>query len=129
MGNERFRFSPKQRRVLTWWRENRWQAIICDGAIRSGKTFCMGLSFFLWAQHEFSGRQFALCGKTVGALRRNLLTDLVPCPGNKFIQQLFAVILIRYICLKCLHFRAELAALFRGLLCALFVERIVDSDV
>ena len=79
MGNERFRFSPKQRRVLTWWRENRWQAIICDGAIRSGKTFCMGLSFFLWAQHEFSGRQFALCGKTVGALRRNLLTDLVPC--------------------------------------------------
>ena len=80
MGNERFRFSPKQRRVLTWWRENRWQAIICDGAVRSGKTFCMGLSFFLWAHAlTSSGRQFALCGKTVGALRRNLLTDLVRC--------------------------------------------------
>ena len=39
----------------------------------------MGLSFFLWAQHDFNGRQFALCGKTVGALRRNLLTELVPC--------------------------------------------------
>ena len=78
MGNEAFRFSPKQRQVLTWWRRGRWQAIICDGAVRSGKTFCMGLSFFLWAQHDFSGRQFALCGKTVGALRRNLLTELLP---------------------------------------------------
>ena len=79
MGNETFRFSPKQRQVLTWWRTGRWQALICDGAVRSGKTFCMGLSFFLWAQHDFNGRQFALCGKTVGALRRNLLTELVPC--------------------------------------------------
>ena len=78
MGNEAFRFSPKQRQVLTWWRRGQWQAIICDGAVRSGKTFCMGLSFFLWAQHDFSGRQFALCGKTVGALRRNLLTELLP---------------------------------------------------
>ena len=50
MANERFQFSKKQRQVLTWWRQNRWQAIICDGAVRSGKTFCMGLSFFLWAQ-------------------------------------------------------------------------------
>ena len=78
MANERFRFSKKQRQVLTWWRQNRWQAIICDGAVRSGKTFCMGLSFFLWAQSCFHGRQLALCGKTAGALRRNLLTELVP---------------------------------------------------
>ena len=79
MENETLRFSPKQRQVLTWWQTGRWQALICDGAIRSDKTFCMGLSFFLWAQHDFNGRQFALCGKTVGALRRNLLTELVPC--------------------------------------------------
>ena len=79
MENETLRFSPKQRQVLTWWQTCRWQALICDGAVRSGKTFCMGLSFFLWAQHDFNGRQFALCGKTVGALRRNLLTELVPC--------------------------------------------------
>ena len=69
MRNDMIRFSRKQRQVLTWWRQNRWQAIICDGAVRSGKTFCMGLSFFLWAQSCFDGRQFALCGKTVGALR------------------------------------------------------------
>ena len=45
------RFSPKQRQVLTWWREGspHWEksAIICDGAVRSGKTLCLGLSFFL----------------------------------------------------------------------------------
>ena len=71
-------FSPKQLRVLTWWQRGEWEAIICDGAVRSGKTFAMGLSFFLWAQREFHGRQFGLCGKTIGSLRRNLLAELVP---------------------------------------------------
>ena len=72
-------FSPKQRKVLTWWcRRSGWEAIICDGAVRSGKTFSMGLSFFLWAQACFDGRQFGLCGKTIVSLRRNLLTELVP---------------------------------------------------
>ena len=41
------RFSPKQRQVLTWWREGspHWEksAIICDGAVRSGKTLCLSL--------------------------------------------------------------------------------------
>lgn len=70
--------SPKQRKVLTWWQNPDWEAIICDGAVRSGKTFAMGLSFFLWAEREFQGKQFGLCGKTIGSLRRNLLADLVP---------------------------------------------------
>lgn len=38
----------------------------------------MGLSFFLWAQTCFSQKQFALCGKTISSLRRNLLQDLIP---------------------------------------------------
>ena len=72
------RFSAKQTQVLTWWRSDRWDALICDGAVRSGKTFAMGLSFFLWAQAEFNGRQFGLCGKTIASLRRNLLAELIP---------------------------------------------------
>jgi len=36
------------------------------------------MSFFLWAMRSFDGRQFALCGKTIGALRRNLLQELLP---------------------------------------------------
>ena len=38
----------------------------------------MGVSFFLWAQARFDGKQFGLCGKTIVSLRRNLLTELVP---------------------------------------------------
>lgn len=76
--NKGMRISPKQMRVMTWWQREDWEAIICDGAVRSGKTFAMGLSFFLWAEHCFQGRQFGLCGKTIGSLRRNLLAELVP---------------------------------------------------
>ncbi len=74
--------SDKQRKVLTWWadgsRTRNRDAIICDGAVRSGKTFCLGLSFFTWAMEQFSGAQFALCGKTIESVRRNLLYALVP---------------------------------------------------
>lgn len=72
-------FSHKQLRVLTWWcRDNRHDAIIADGSVRSGKTLSMGLGFIFWAQKCFNLQQFALCGKTIGALRRNLLRDLLP---------------------------------------------------
>ena len=75
-------FSDKQRMVLTWWcGRSPWherEAIICDGAVRSGKTLCCGLSFVCWAMGRFSGRCFGLCGKTAGALRRNLLGELLP---------------------------------------------------
>lgn len=72
------RFSTKQARVLSWWYRDEWEVLICDGAVRSGKTFSMGVSFFLWAQSRFDGQQFGLCGKTIGSLRRNLLAELVP---------------------------------------------------
>jgi len=75
---EKMRFSPKQLKVMTWWQSDEWEAIICDGAIRSGKTFVMGLSFILWAMRFFDGRQFGMCGKTIGSLRRNLLAELIP---------------------------------------------------
>ena len=56
--------------MLSWWQREDWEAIICDGAVRSGKTFSMGVSFFLWAQARFDGKQFGLCGKTIVSLRR-----------------------------------------------------------
>lgn len=78
----RFRtFSPKQKQVLTWWcapQTRGREALICDGAVRSGKTLCMGLSFFCWAMRTYRGQSFGLCGKTVTALRRNLLNTLAP---------------------------------------------------
>ena len=79
-------FSPKQRKVLTWWRpgspEREKQAIICDGAVRSGKTLCTGLSFFCWAMSAFHRKNFALCGKTIVSVRRNLLEELLPLLEN-----------------------------------------------
>ena len=76
------RFSPKQRQVLSWWCPPAKTAgklgIICDGAVRSGKTFCLGLSFVAWSLAAFQGENFALCGRTIGAVRRNLLEELLP---------------------------------------------------
>ena len=79
----RFReFSAPQLTALTWWCDGSpyrgRDAIICDGAVRSGKTVCMGLGFFLWAMQAFDGQAFGLCGKTVVALRRNVVDVLLP---------------------------------------------------
>lgn len=75
-------FSPKQKRVLTWWipgnANDQWEAIVCDGAVRSGKTLAMGLSFFLWAMVSFDGQRFGVCGKTISSLRRNVLSEILP---------------------------------------------------
>lgn len=75
-------FSQKQRRVMTWWipgnRDAGMEAIVCDGAVRSGKTLAMGLGFFLWAQTCFSGQKFGVCGKTISSLRRNVLSEILP---------------------------------------------------
>ena len=74
------RWSEKQRQVLGWWRtpelRRRYDAIICDGAVRSGKTTCTGLSFLAWALCCQPGQDIALCGKTIRSLRRNLAGPL-----------------------------------------------------
>lgn len=75
-------FSPKQRTVLTWWtpgsKYRTRDAIICDGAVRSGKTLAMGLGFFLWAMSCFQRQRFGVCGKTIASLRRNVLSEILP---------------------------------------------------
>ena len=75
-------FSNKQMAVLTWWcgksSLSKMDAIICDGAVRSGKTVCMSISFVAWAFYAFEDTSFALCGKTIASLRRNVVTPLLP---------------------------------------------------
>lgn len=75
-------FSQQQLRVLNWWLPQSTasanDAVICDGAVRSGKTLCMSLSFAAWISHKFDGTAFALCGKTIGSLRRNILMPVMP---------------------------------------------------
>ena len=78
-----FRFTPfshKQKVVLEWWLPGSPYAdkdgIICDGSIRSGKTTVMSLSFIMWAMETFDGLNFAVCGKTIQSLRRNVIGQL-----------------------------------------------------
>ena len=75
-------FSNRQMQLLCWWCQDspyrKLDAIICDGAVRSGKTICMSLSFILWAFYRFENQSFALCGKTIMGLRRNVLTPILP---------------------------------------------------
>ena len=74
-------FSKKQLCALTWWCENSpykdCDAIICDGAVRSGKTLCMSISFILWSLSAYNGSDFAICGKTVRGVRRNVVSPLL----------------------------------------------------
>ena len=73
--------SKKQQLAISWWLNpmySRHDAIICDGAVRSGKTMSMSLGFAIWAMCSFSGESFAVCGKTVTSLRRNVITPLLP---------------------------------------------------
>ena len=73
-------FSRKQLQALLWWQpgsgHERCRIFLADGAIRSGKTISMVLSFLLWSISCFSGRDFILAGVTAGALKRNVLTPL-----------------------------------------------------
>ena len=68
-------------KVLTWWCSNSADkskdAIICDGAVRSGKTFCMSISFVAWTFSTFNNMSFAMCGKTIRSLKRNVITPLI----------------------------------------------------
>lgn len=69
-------FSIKQKKILTWWCDKspykNYNGIIADGAIRSGKTVSMALSFIFWSWSTFSEYNFAMCGKTIGSFKRNV---------------------------------------------------------
>ena len=81
-------FSPKQKQILTFPYEKDYDALICDGAVRSGKTSIMSLSFVLWMMAEFNHCSFAFCGKSVGAVERNIVQPLL---SVRYLQQQFQI--------------------------------------
>ena len=50
--------------------------LICDGAVRSGKTVFMSTGFLIWAMEHYDRTNFAICGKTVQSAERNVLKPL-----------------------------------------------------
>lgn len=73
------KLSPKQIELMFWWcrpTTKNFDAIICDGAVRSGKTMAMTLGFVLWSVKNFNGENFAFCGKTIESLKRNVVVPM-----------------------------------------------------
>ncbi len=64
--------SPKQKKILAFQYSN-YDVIICDGAVRSGKTSIMSVAFIDWAMRNFSNMRFGICGKTVGSAVENII--------------------------------------------------------
>lgn len=68
--------SDKQKKILAF-PYSKYDAIICDGAVRSGKTSIMMWAFVDWAMREFSGQRFGICGKTVDSASKNIVVPFV----------------------------------------------------
>ena len=68
--------SNKQKKILAF-QYSRYDALICYGAVRSGKTSIIMWSFVEWAMREFNGQRFGLCGKTVDSCTKNLVIPFI----------------------------------------------------
>ena len=64
--------SEKQRKILAFPYSD-YDALICDGAVRSGKTSIMTVAFVDWAMRRFSGQRFGVCGRTVDSCTKNII--------------------------------------------------------
>lgn len=64
--------SQKQKKILAF-PYSRYDALICDGAVRSGKTSVMMWAFVRWAMENFSGQRFGVCGRTVDSCTKNII--------------------------------------------------------
>lgn len=66
-------FSDNQLKILAF-KYSSYDALICSGAIRSGKTSIESVAFVDWAMETFNGQRFAICGKTVKSAIENIIT-------------------------------------------------------
>ena len=74
------KLSEKQKQLLKWChKKDGFDNIICDGAVRSGKTVIMGISFLHWAMRYFNNKSFAIISKTHRTCERNIIMPLLSC--------------------------------------------------
>lgn len=64
--------SNRQAKILAF-PYSKYDALICDGAVRSGKTSIMMWAFVRWAMENFSGQRFGVCGRTVDSCTKNII--------------------------------------------------------
>ena len=77
------KLSKKQKEILRFIKTAD-RALICDGSVRSGKTSIMSVAFLVWAMANFDRTNFAICGKTVQSVERNVLRPLMEVEGLPF---------------------------------------------
>ena len=68
--------SHKQKQIMAFPYTS-FDALICDGAIRSGKTVFMMLSFIDDAMRRYNHQRFGVCGKTVDSTVKNLIMPYI----------------------------------------------------
>lgn len=70
--NDAMSISPKQKKILAFGYSD-YDALICHGAIRSGKTSIGMVAFVDWAMRSFNGKRFGVCGVTVNSAIANII--------------------------------------------------------
>lgn len=79
--------SEKQLSILAF-PYTKYDALICDGAIRSGKTCMMMVAFVDWAMRNFNHQLFGICGKTVKSAVKNAV---VPYTSMTLTRQRYSI--------------------------------------
>lgn len=64
--------SEQQQKILAF-PYSRYDALICDGAIRSGKTSLMAVSFVRDAMERYNDQEFIILGNSVESVTRNVI--------------------------------------------------------
>lgn len=80
--------SKKQLQILAFPNSD-YDALICDGAIRSGKTSIMSVAFVIWAMRDFDKRTFGICSKTISTAHKNVIKPLL---AMTYMQKKFNII-------------------------------------
>ena len=68
--------SKKQKQIMAFPFTD-YYALIADGAIRSGKTVFMMLSFVDDAMRRYNNQRFGICGKTVDSTVKNVIMPYI----------------------------------------------------
>lgn len=68
--------SDKQWEVMCFG-ETSYDALICDGAVRSGKTSTESVAYILWAMEHFDRCNFIIAGVSVESAKRNVVNPIL----------------------------------------------------
>lgn len=74
--------SSKQKKILAF-PYTKFDALIADGAIRSGKTVFMMIAFVDDAMRRYNNQRFGVCGKTVDSTVKNLIMPYIELSYSK----------------------------------------------